>query len=68
MILVAKKQRVRARGIITRADMELVMVPRAPTAVPSISKISKVIPKHTLEDLIKGFKKLKVEMSALRRN
>ena len=52
VILVAKQQRVRARGIITRADMEPVMAPRAPTAVPFIPKINKVIPEDTLEDLI----------------
>ena len=68
VILVAKQQRVRARGIITRADMEPVMAPRAPATVPSTSKTNKGIPEDTLEDLIKGFKELKVEMSALRRD
>ena len=68
VILVAKQQRVRARGIITLADMEPVMAPRAPTTIPSTSKTSKVIPKDTLEDLIKGFKELRIEMSALRRD
>ena len=62
------KQRVRARGIITRDDMELVMAPRAPAAVSFTSKSSKVIPEDSLEDLIKGFKELRVEVSALRRN
>ena len=68
LILEAKQQCVRAKGILTRADMEPVMTPRAPTIVPSTSKISKVIPENTLEELIKGFKKLMVEMSALRRD
>ena len=44
------------------------MALRALAATPSTSKISKVIPKDTLEDLIKGFKELKVEMNALRRD
>ena len=68
MILMAKQQRVRARGIITRVDMEPVMAPKAPAIVSSTSKTSKSIPEDTLENLIKGFKKLRVEMSILRRD
>ena len=44
------------------------MAPRAPATVPSTSKTNKGIPEDTLEDLIKGFKELRVEMSALRRD
>ena len=37
------------------------------TASPSISKTTKPVDKGTLEELIKGFKELKVEMSELRK-
>ena len=39
----------------------------APTALPSISKTAKPVDEGTLEDLIKRFKELKVEMSELRK-
>ena len=42
-------------------------VTRAPTTSPSISKTAKPVDEGTLEDLIKGFKELKVEMSELRK-
>jgi hypothetical protein len=66
--LVAKQQRVRARGIATRSDVGPILAPKAPVLVPSTSRINKVVPEDTLEDLIKGFKDLKVELTALRRN
>ena len=67
VILVAK-QHVRIRAIATRVDMGLQMAPKIPAATLSTSKINKVIPEDTLEDLIKGFKELKVELTALRRD
>lgn len=68
VILVAKQQRVRARGIVPRSDMGPILAPKAPGVASSTSKSNKAVPEDTLEDLIKGFKELKVEMSALRRN
>jgi hypothetical protein len=66
--LVAKQQRVRARGIATRSDVGPTLAPKAPVVAPSTSRINKVVPEDTLEDLIKDFKELKVELTALRRN
>jgi hypothetical protein len=66
--LVAKQQRVRVRGIATRSDVGPILAPKAPVVAPSTSRINKVVPEDTLEDLIKGFKELKVELTALRRN
>ena len=40
------------------------MAPKAPVAIPSISKVNKVIS----EDILEDFKKFKVRMSALRRD
>ena len=68
VILVAKQQRVRARGIATRFDAGPILAPKAPAVAPSTSRSNKVVPEDTLEDLIKGFKELKVELTALRRN
>ena len=68
VMLMAKQQRMRARGIMTRADMEPVMAPRAPKIIPSTSKTNKGILEDTLEDLIKDFKELRIEMSALKRD
>jgi hypothetical protein len=65
---VAKQQRVRARGIATRSDVGPILAPKASVVAPSTSRINKVVPEDTLEDLIKGFKELKVELTALRRN
>ena len=44
------------------------MAPKILIAIPSTSKINKVILKDILKNLIKDFKELKVEMSALKRN
>jgi hypothetical protein len=66
--LVAKQQRVRARGIVTRSDVSPILAPKALTIAPSTLRINKVVPEDILEDLIKGFKELKVELTALRRN
>ena len=44
------------------------MASKTSAAVPSTSKINKVIPEDTLEDLIKSFKELKVKLTALRRD
>jgi hypothetical protein len=68
MSLVAKQQCVRARGITTRFDVGPIVAPKALTIIPSTLRINKVVPEDILEDLIKGFKELKVELTALRRN
>ena len=66
--LVAKQQRMRARGIATRSDVDPILAPKARAIVPSTFRINKVVPEDILVDLIKGFKVLKVELTALRRN
>jgi hypothetical protein len=66
--LVAKQQRMRARGIVTRSDVGPILAPKAPVVAPSTSKINKVVLDDIVEDLIKGFKELKLELIALRRN
>jgi hypothetical protein len=66
--LVAKQQRVRTRGITTQSDVGPILDPKAHVVAPSTSRINKVVQEDTLEDLIKGFKELKVELTALRRN
>jgi hypothetical protein len=68
MSLVAKQQCVRARGITTRFDVGPIVAPKALTIAPFTLRINKVVPEDILEDLIKGFKELKVELTALRRN
>ena len=55
---------------MTRPPVSVAKAPKvtlAPTASPSISKTAKPVDEGTLEDLIKGFKELKVEMSELRK-
>jgi hypothetical protein len=66
--LMAKQQRMRARGIATRSNVGPILAPKAPVVAPSTSRINKVVPEDTLEDLIKGFKELKVELTTLRKN
>ena len=68
VILIAKLQHVRTRGIVTQADMDPLMAPKTLAAAPSTSKINKVIPDDILEDLIKDFKKLKVELTTLKKD
>ena len=49
-------------------NMGPLMAPKIPAAVSSTFKINKVIPEDILENLIKDFKELKVELIALRRD
>ena len=71
--LIAKQQRMKGRSLalkVTRLPMSVVKTPKvtpASTASPSISETAKPVDEGTLEDLIKGFKELKVEMSELRK-
>ena len=71
--LIAKQQRMKGRSLalqVTRPPVSVAKAPKvtpASTASPSISKIAKPVDEGTVEDLIKGFKELKVEMSELRK-
>ena len=71
--LIAKQQRMKGKSLalqVTRPPVSVAKAPKvtpAPTATPSISKIAKPVDEGTLEDLIKGFKELKVEMRELRK-
>ena len=71
--LITKQQRMKKRSLalqVTRPPVSVSKAPKvtlAPTALPSISKTAKPVDEGTLEDLIKGFKELKVEMSELRK-
>ena len=71
--LIAKQQRMKGRSLalqVTRPSVSVAKAPKViatPTASPSTSKLAKPVDEGTLEDLIKGFKELKVEMSELRK-
>ena len=71
--LIAKQQRMKGRSLALQVTRPLVSVAKAPkvTAIPiaspSTSKLAKSVHDDTLEELIKGFKELKVEMSELRK-
>lgn len=68
--LIAKQQRVKGRSLALRMTHTPAKPPKvtsAPTSSPSTSKSAKPVDEGTLEELIKGFKELKVEMSELRK-
>ena len=71
--LIAKQQRIKGRSLalqVTHPHVSVAKAPKvtlAPTASPSISKIAKPVDEGNLEDHIKGFKEVKVEMSELRK-
>ena len=73
LTLIAKQQRMKGRSLalpVTRPPVSVPKAPKvtpAPTVPPSISKTAELVDEGTLEDLIKGFKELKVEMSELRK-
>ncbi len=80
VILLAKQQRVRSRGVETKVDVGPIHTPRhskvsfAPTLTPApapssvpILKATKSTDGEALEEIIKGFRELRVEMSELRR-
>jgi len=77
VILLAKQQRVRSRGVGAKIDTEPVQTPRPSKVsfvpVPSLnpgssSRTTETIEGNTIEELIKGFRELKVEMTELRRS
>ena len=74
--LVAKQRRVRSRGVGARIDAEPIQTPRAskkpldstPSTAPgSTFKASKTSEGNALEELIKGFRELRVEFSELKK-
>lgn len=70
--LIAKQQHVKARGLGARMETTLVIVTITPVASQDTHKSanssrSKTLDDRTLKELMKGIKKLKVEMSALKR-
>ena len=64
VILVAKQQRVRSRGIAIPTEVAPKMAPKTPAS----SSKEKSVDDGTLEELIKGIRELKVEMKALKRD
>ena len=72
-MLIAKQQRMKGRSLglqMTCPPVSIAKAPKvipAPTTSPSISKTAEPVDEGTLEELIKGFKELKVEMSELRK-
>ena len=69
--LIAKQLRVKARGLSSRMDVAPVADPKAQAAsvpsTPSSSLKGKVVDDDTLEELMKGIRELKVEMTALKK-
>ena len=72
--LIAKQRRVKSRGVVTRIDATLApaqkpsKTPASSKSQPSTSKAAKTVEGDALEELIKGFKELRVEMSELRKS
>ena len=71
--LIAKQQKMKGRSLalqMTRSSLSVAKAPKVaptPIASPFISKTAKPVDEGTVEELIKGFKELKVEMSELRK-
>jgi Protein of unknown function (DUF4100) len=77
VVLLAKQQRVRSRGIGVKNDPEPILTskpsklsfaPSSSTNPSPILKAVKTTEENALEELIKGFRELRVEMSELRRS
>lgn len=75
--LLAKQQRVRSRGLGARVDTDPIPAPRSPkvsfapsssTTPGSILKTTKINDGNALDELIKSFKELKVEMIELKKS
>ena len=64
VILVAKQQRVRSRGIAIHTEV----APKTTPKTPASSSREKFVDEGTLEELIKGFRELKVEMGVLKKS
>ena len=71
--LIAKQQRMKARGFGARMDIapsaiHTASTPVVPTSTSPSSSIGKTVNDATLQELIKGIRELKVEMNALKRD
>ena len=74
--LISKQQRVKSRGLGSRVGITTVTAPKVPvsssvpltTTTPGNSPKGRVLDDNTLEELMKGMRELKVEMSALKRD
>jgi Protein of unknown function (DUF4100) len=76
VILLAKQHRVRSRGGEAREDAELIQTPKTPkvsfaptplTNLETTSKATKTVEGNALEELIKGFRELRVEFTELKK-
>lgn len=77
VVLLAKQQRVRSRGVGPRNDTEPTQTPKSPKVsfapIPlrnpdSTSKTTKTSEGNALDELIKGFRELRVEFSELKKS
>ena len=77
VVLLAKQQRVRSRGVGSRNDTEPIQTPKsskvsfAPASLrnpDSTLKTTKTSEENALEELIKGFRELRVEFSELKKS
>lgn len=72
--LVAKQRRVRSRGVAARMDATPIPVAKAPkvsfapTPSTSTSKDTKTVYEDTLDEIIKGIRDLRVEMTELKKS
>ena len=76
VILLAKQQRMRSRGGESRVDAEPIQTPRSPklsfvpapsTNLGSSSKPTRTVEGNALDELIKGFRELRVEFTELKK-
>lgn len=74
--LISKQQRVKSRGLGSRMGITAEIAPKVPvssgvpltTTTPGNSSKGRVLDDSTLEELMRGMRELKVEMSALKRD
>ena len=70
ILLVVKQQRVRVRGIGGQSTIGPITVsipPSIPTIAPATPQVIKSIQENTLEELIKGIRDLRIEVTELRK-
>ena len=74
--LISKQQRVKSRGLSSKVGITVVTTPKVPvspcvpliSSTPGESSKGRVLDDNTLEELMRGMRELKVEMSALKRD
>ena len=74
--LISKQQRVKSRGLGSKVGITVVTNPKVPassnvplvTSTPGDGSKGRVLDDNTLEELMRGMRELKVEMSALKRD